>query len=942
MTSASAQQWLRELSALDPATRECTLGEWCGGDRELQEVARQLLQSQDAPAAPAGNIGEVLGSPLGERFATLLAACPPRLDERVGSVRLEGFLGEGGMGRVYRGFDEKLQRPVAVKTIRLEHSFGRETRSRFRREALALSRLNHPAICQIHDLIETGHADYLVLELVDGVTLRRHAERGIERTRALEIAAAIADALAAAHAQGIVHRDLKPDNVMITADGAVKMLDFGIARFDAELPALPAQTPVASGIEVRELLPADTDAVDTLPIPSTPAPAETGFRTALGALIGTLAYMSPEQAKGMPVTAASDVFSLGLLLRELCSGRPAYPRNSTHEELVARVASATVEPVGELPEPLRGLLTRMTAIDPAQRPDAETCRHELRALLDLPQRRRRQRLLVFGMLFSALAVAASAIGAWYLARPQPLLASDTGAEVAVLPIENATGDPGYDWIGPGLTELVVRQLDHLDPVQVLSMARLQPRLDAIGTLARDDPALLADLPRRLGVDLVVLPRARLADENLRIEYQSLRRGGRLSPWQGIEAREPTDAADLLAQQLARRLSPRSATVELRDRFASDPMTNQLYALGLDRLRRGGGKPAEPYFRVCLDREQGFAWARLQLAQALYVTGQVEDALAGASETEAQAGRSGDRALAVDAALLRGQALMHLGRSEEGEAAVRTASLSLQGGEDAVRLGDALTLLGQIAWERGDFDAAERLLDDALARLRGTGDAIALGRALRARGVVADSRWQLDRAIALFREALAVTGASEHPAQRASILNSLGISQHYAGDTDAALASLAEALRLNETIGNPTRIGVNLVNIGDVQLTRRDWAGAVATLERAVALAESVQMPRGVASARTNLAIALLRLGRDREAESQLDAVATLGQPHDWNDSALRAVIDYRRGHLASAAKRMQSAKDAAGPDWNDKLDALLAIMAESARSGRTQPIDDVW
>ncbi|MBK7145120.1 MAG: protein kinase [Xanthomonadales bacterium] len=939
MTAERAREWLCDLSALDPATRECTLGEWCGGDRELQDAARQLLQSQDARSASDDAVDAILGTPLGERFAALLAACPPRLGERVGSVRLEGFLGEGGMGRVYRGFDEKLQRAVAVKTIRLEHSFGRETRTRFRREALALSRLNHPAICQIHDLIETGHADYLVLELVDGVTLRRHAQQGIERSRALAIAAAIADALAAAHAQGIVHRDLKPDNVMITEDGAVKMLDFGIARLEVDVPVLPAATQAAVGIEVRELAPGAAGDEDTQPLASMPAPSETGFHTAQGSLIGTLAYMSPEQARGLPVTAATDVFSLGLLLRELCSGRPAYPRDSTHEELVQRVSAADVQPIDDAPAPLRALLARMTARDPAERPDAATCKQALQALIDLPQRQQRRRRLIAGLALALLAVVASAFGSWWLSRPQPLLASGGKAVVAVLPIENATGSRSYDWVGTGLTELVLRQLDHLDPIEVLPLARLQQRIEAVGTLRRDDAGVLEMLPEQLAAHLVIVPRALSTSEGLRLEYRSVRAGGRAGPWQGVVAREPTDAADLLAQQLARRLSPQSATIELRDRFASDPMTNQLYALGLDRLRHGGGGVAEPYFRICLDREPSFAWAQLQLAESRYRAGQVEAALAAADTALAEGKRSGDRGLVLQAALLRGQALAHLGRAAEGEIAVREA-LAADPSPDA--LADALVLLGQIAWERGDLDTAERQLDDAIVRLRTGGDPALLARALRARGVVADSRWQLDRAIALFQEALVLVPAGARPSQRASILNSLGISQHYAGDTEAALASLQEALRLNEALANPTRIAANLSNLGDLQLTLRDWPAARATLERAIALYAQIGMPRGMQSARINMANTLIHLGDIDRAETELAAVRALGLDTDWLEHSLAAIIAHRRGRFPAALALMQRARDAAGNDWQANHERTLGILRESAASGRALPLNDDW
>lgn len=150
---------------------------------------------------------------------------------QVGNIRLEAVLGAGGMGEVYLGFDTRLERRVAVKTIRAVYRFEAEMKSRFLREARILSKLEHPAICQVHDLIEGAENDFLIFEYVEGQTLRRLCADGpLEERRGLEIAEKIAQALAAAHRERIVHRDLKPDNIMVTADGGVKILDFGISR----------------------------------------------------------------------------------------------------------------------------------------------------------------------------------------------------------------------------------------------------------------------------------------------------------------------------------------------------------------------------------------------------------------------------------------------------------------------------------------------------------------------------------------------------------------------------------------------------------------------------------------------------------------------------------------------------------------------------------------
>jgi eukaryotic-like serine/threonine-protein kinase len=182
----------------------------------------------------------------------------------VGSIRLDVLLGVGGMGEVYRGYDEKLQRVVAVKTIRSEYRLAGDSKARFLREARILSRLAHPAICQVYDLVETEEADFLVFEFVEGVTLDDLArDRPLGEREVLELGARVVEALAVAHRERIIHRDLKPANIMVTEDGSVKVLDFGIARTAAEaevdLPSgLPAGTPRdLSGSEPRGQEPSD-------------------------------------------------------------------------------------------------------------------------------------------------------------------------------------------------------------------------------------------------------------------------------------------------------------------------------------------------------------------------------------------------------------------------------------------------------------------------------------------------------------------------------------------------------------------------------------------------------------------------------------------------------------------------------------------------------------
>ncbi|MBV9481044.1 MAG: serine/threonine protein kinase, partial [Acidobacteria bacterium] len=330
-----------------PEERAEFLQRACPDDPRLRSEVQSLMdlaRSADSFLA---------GSPI----SSLEQLSARKTGERVGNFELLELLGCGGMGEVWRACDLRLGRQVALKFISPEMTQDRAAAERFEREARAVAALNHPHIISIFDFGEEQGIRYMVGEVVEGESLRAPLRRGaVPIRKLLDIAVQIADGLAAAHAAGFVHRDLKPENIMITGDGHVKILDFGLAR----------QTAV---------------------IDQFAAPAASAAGTQPGMILGTTNYMSPEQASGLTVDYRSDQFSFGLILYELASGRAAFVKESA---IATRAAIVKEDPAPldtKLPSPFRWIVDRCLAKDPPQRYEStRDLYHDLRALRDhLPE-----------------------------------------------------------------------------------------------------------------------------------------------------------------------------------------------------------------------------------------------------------------------------------------------------------------------------------------------------------------------------------------------------------------------------------------------------------------------------------------------------------------------------------------------------------------------------
>ena len=450
------------------------------------ELFRSLLGDLDEPTVDAALRALTTAERPGEADAATLG-----VGDRLGCVRLEAILGEGGMGRVFRGFDEKLHRALAVKTIRAGARLSSAARARFRREARLLSRLNHPAICQVFDLVERPGADYLLIELVEGETLRVWLERRPPLAQRLEVAIAIAEAVAAAHRAGVIHRDLKPDNVMRTAADGIKVLDFGIARAD---------DPEEAAAAVAGAAPERADNATSSSPGAVGEETPTRFRTELGSVVGTPAYMSPEQVRGEAVQPASDVWALGVLYHELFAGtRPLASDRPTLQQL--REPEIRID--SRLDRELAKLLSAMLEAEPLSRPTVESVGERLRWIAARPARRRRWTLAALAAAVTILGVARYVVDV-RAQRAQAVAARAEAEEVVDFLVSVFEVSDPSEALGESITarELLARGSARLAELadQPLVQARLEATVgtvyEALGLYEEAAPHLERALDRR--------------------------------------------------------------------------------------------------------------------------------------------------------------------------------------------------------------------------------------------------------------------------------------------------------------------------------------------------------------------------------------------------------------------------------------------------------------
>jgi serine/threonine protein kinase len=386
----------------DPNQRAAFLDQACAGDEGLRREVESLLAEDDG-------VESFLETPALELLRKIAGedTGPSMIERQLGSYQCVSLLGKGGMGEVYRARDTKLKRDVAIKILPEEFSRNADRASRFRREAEVLAALNHPNIAAIHSLEEVEGTRFLVLEFVEGETLAERIGRGpIPLEEALSIARNICEALEVAHEKGITHRDLKPANIKLTPDGKVKVLDFGLAK-------------------VIENAPSGTTVYNSPTLMSTAA-------TNAGVILGTAAYMAPEQAKGKTVDRRADIWAFGVVLYEMLTGRMLFSRETVSETMAAVIVEEpdwTALPAN-IPARVRDVLRRCLVKEPRNRVqaigDARITIEEVQggaevdfAVVQAPARRRSKVWAGVAAVFFLTTISFAAFSILYINRATP-------------------------------------------------------------------------------------------------------------------------------------------------------------------------------------------------------------------------------------------------------------------------------------------------------------------------------------------------------------------------------------------------------------------------------------------------------------------------------------------------------------------------------------------
>jgi eukaryotic-like serine/threonine-protein kinase len=535
--------------------RGAVIEESCAGDAELRREVESLLAHHSDSASfieqPAF-AGQVTTSSV-RPITTAAPRRPDLKDVTVGHYRILEEIGSGGMGQVFRALDTRLHRTVAIKVLPSAHVADPDRKRRFLQEARVASKLNHPNIVTLHDMATDGGLDYLVMEYVEGKTLKELIRAdGLPISEAGGYAIQLAGALAVAHAAGLIHRDIKPANIMVTNEGQVKVLDFGLAK---------------------QLTPEGADSLD-------------GGQTVPGVVFGTVSYMSPEQTRGEPLDARSDIFAFGSVLYEAVTGQLPF-RASSLLSTMHEIALHDPPPPSRI-QPRVPMWLEQIILRCLRKPVAE----RYQSMAELLE-----------------ALRSGEPGAVHETAGT---SKSPASSIAVLPFASVSGDSGQ--FGDGLAEELIHALSLYDDLQVIARAS--------AAAVRGQGLDIREIGRRLNVGVILDGSVRLAGNRLRITVHLIDVSDGHHLWSERYDREMTDVfevQDEITAAIVDKLRPQllGARSSAAARHSEDPEAYALYLKGRHHWGRrpAGTMEAIAYFEQAAKRDPTYALAYTGLADA---------------------------------------------------------------------------------------------------------------------------------------------------------------------------------------------------------------------------------------------------------------------------------------------------------------------------------------